>query len=121
MATACGDSGEPFEDDPGNTQLDASSKGKYDGIYLAGFGQKRLATGKHDDLWARTIVLDYGTTRLAIVSIDFIGYYSEAKYYGLNHIQKLLDPQYGIQEVLLASTHSHEGPDTIGPLGQWRV
>lgn len=111
------DSGEPFEDDPGNTELDASSKNKYDGIYLAGFGQKRLATGKHDDLWARTIVLDYGTTRIAVVSIDFIGYYSEAKYYGLNHIQKLLDPKSGIQEVLLASTHSHEGPDTIGPWG----
>src|ERR1044072_609633 len=32
------DAGEPFEDDPGNTALDPSSKGKYDGIYLAGFG-----------------------------------------------------------------------------------
>jgi hypothetical protein len=72
------DSGEPFEDDPGNTELDPSSKNKYDGIYLAGFGQKRLATGKHDDLWARTIVLEYGATKLAVVSVDFIGYYSEA-------------------------------------------
>lgn len=111
------DGGEPFEDDPDNTALDPSSKNKYDGIYLAGFGQKRLAKAKHDDLWARTIVLDYGATRIAIVAIDFIGYYSEASYYGLNHIQKLLDPQSGIQEVLLASTHNHEGPDTIGPWG----
>src|SRR5215469_573427 len=30
------DPGEPFEDDPGNSALDTSSKGKYDGIYLAG-------------------------------------------------------------------------------------
>src|ERR1700741_228742 len=29
------DPGEPFEDDPGNDALDPSSKGKYDGIYLA--------------------------------------------------------------------------------------
>lgn len=111
------DSGEPFEDDPGNTELDASSKNKYDGIYMAGFGDKRLATGKHDDLWARTIVLDYGATRIAVIAIDFIGYYSEASYYGINHIQQLLDPKLGIQEVLVASTHNHEGPDTIGAWG----
>ncbi|MBI1766549.1 MAG: neutral/alkaline non-lysosomal ceramidase N-terminal domain-containing protein [Acidobacteria bacterium] len=114
------DSGEPFVDDPGNTELDASSKNKYDGIYLAGFGNKRLATGKHDDLWARTIVLEYGTTKLAIVAVDFIGYYSEAKYYGLNHVRKYLDPKLGIHtigDILIASTHSHEGPDTIGAWG----
>lgn len=111
------DGGEAWEDDPGNTELDASSKNKYDGIYLAGFGDKRLATGKHDDLWARTIVLDYGSTRIAIVSVDFIGYYSDGGYYGVSHIQKQLDPKLGIQEILLASTHSHEGPDTIGAWG----
>ncbi len=111
------DMGEPFVDDAGNTALDQSSKGKYDGVYLAGFGQKRLATGKHDDLWARTIVLEQGATRIAIVSIDVIGYYSEASYYGLNHVWKYLDPKLGVQEILLASTHSHEGPDTIGAWG----
>ncbi|MBK8313190.1 MAG: neutral/alkaline non-lysosomal ceramidase N-terminal domain-containing protein [Acidobacteria bacterium] len=111
------DGGEPFVDDPGNTELDASSKNKYDGIYLAGFGDKRLASGRHDDLWARTVVLDYGSTRIAIVSIDFIGYYSEGRYYGINQIQKMLDPKLGIQEILLSSTHSHEGPDTIGAWG----
>ncbi len=111
------DGGEPWEDDPVNTELDASSKNKYDGIYLAGFGDKRLATGKHDDLWARTIVLDYGSTRIAIVSVDFIGYYTEASYYGLAHIQKMIDPKLGVQEILLSSTHNHEGPDTIGAWG----
>ncbi len=111
------DGGEPFEDDPGNTEIDPSSKNKYDGIYLAGFGDQRLATGKHDDLWARALVLDYGSTRIAVVSIDLIGYYSEATYYGVNRIQKMLDPKLGIQEILLASTHSHEGPDTIGAWG----
>lgn len=111
------DGGEPFEDDPGNTAIDQSSKDKYDGIYLAGFGDKRLATGRHDDLWARTVVLDYGETRIAVVVVDFIGYYSEGAYFGINHINKMIDPKLGIREVLLASTHSHEGPDTIGPWG----
>lgn len=112
------DKGEPFEDDAGNTQIDASSKDKYDGIYLAGFGDNRLATGKHNDLWARTMVLDYGATRIAIVAVDLIGYYSEGSYYGIKEVQKLLDPKLGIQEILVAATHNHEAPDSIGPWGE---
>jgi hypothetical protein len=111
------DTGEAFEDDPGNDVLDSSSKGKYDGIFLAGFGNNRLATGKHDDLWARAIVLEYETTRIAIVSIDVIGYYSKANYYGLGEIKKLVDPKLGVTEILVASTHDHEAPDTIGAWG----
>src|SRR5262249_49701592 len=109
--------GEPFEDDPGNNQLDASSKGKYDGIFLAGFGHNRPATGKHDDLFARAIVLEHAATKIAIVAIDVIGYYSKANYYGLGEIKKLTDPKLGISEILIASTHNHEGPDTIGAWG----
>ena len=111
------DTGEPFQDDPGNDALDPSSKGKYDGIYLAGFGNNRPATGKHDDLWARAIVLEYGETKIAIVAIDVIGYYSKANYYGLGEIKKLVDPKLGVSEILIASTHNHEGPDTIGAWG----
>ena len=111
------DTGEPFEDDPGNDALDQSSKGKYDGVFLAGFGNNRLATGKHDDLWARAIVLEYGALRIAIVSIDVIGYYSNANYYGLAEIKKLVDPKLGVSEILIASTHNHEAPDTIGAWG----
>lgn len=110
-------SGEPFVDDPGNTAIDRSSLNKYDGIYLAGFGNKRLATGRHDDLWARTIVLDHGTTRIAIVAVDLIGYYSKATWYGLEEVRRQLDPALGVTDILLASTHSHEGPDTIGAWG----
>ena len=111
------DPGEPFEDDRVNTSLDRSSDQKYDGIYLAGFGSDRLATGKHDDLWARALVLEYDGTRIAIVSVDLLGYYSDAKYYGAAEVRKLLDPKLGIQEVLIASTHNHEGPDTVGVWG----
>jgi hypothetical protein len=112
------DAGEPFEDDPGNTAIDASSKGKYDGIYLAGFGRNRMATTRHDDLWARVIVIEYGATRIALVSIDVIGYYSKANYYGLGEIQKLVNPEPGMSEILITSTHNHEAPDTIGAWGR---
>ena len=111
------DAGEPFEDDPGNTAIDSSSKGKYDGIYMAGFGANRIATAKHDDYWARAIVLEHGATKIAIVSIDVIGYYSKANYYGLAEVKKLIDPKLGVTEILITSTHNHEAPDTIGPWG----
>jgi Neutral/alkaline non-lysosomal ceramidase, N-terminal len=111
------DTGEPFTDDPDNTALDASSKGKYDGIFLAGFGDNRMATGKHDDLWARAIVLEQGTTKIAIVAIDLIGYYAKANYYGLGEVQKLVDPKLGISDILITSTHNHEAPDAIGAWG----
>jgi hypothetical protein len=111
------DAGEPFEDDAGNDALDSSSKGKYDGIYLAGFGNNRMATAKHDDLWARAIVLEYGGTKVAIVSIDFIGYYSKANFYGLGEVRKFVEPKLGLSEILIASTHNHEAPDTIGAWG----
>jgi hypothetical protein len=115
------DAGEPFTDDPDNTALDASSKGKYDGIYLAGFGDNRMATGKHDDLWARAIVLEQGATKVAIVAIDLIGYYGKANYYGLGEIQKLVDPRAGVTDILITSTHNHEAPDTIGAWGTTRL
>ncbi len=111
------DAGEPFEDDAGNSALDESSRGKYDGIYLAGFGKNRIATAMHDDLWARAIAIESGATKIVIVSIDLIGYYSKANYYGLGEIQKLVDPRLGITEILITSTHNHEAPDTIGAWG----
>ena len=74
------DVGEPFEDDPGNTEIDPNSANKYDGVYLAGFGNDRPATGKHDDLWVRALVLESGDTRTALVTLDIIGYYSRASY-----------------------------------------
>src|SRR5215208_5932631 len=111
------DAGEPFEDDSGNSALDESSRGKYDGIYLAGFGKNRIATAMHDDLWARAIAIESGATKIVIVSIDLIGYYSKANYYGLGEIQKLVDPRLGVTEILITSTHNHEAPDTIGAWG----
>jgi Neutral/alkaline non-lysosomal ceramidase, N-terminal len=111
------DSGESFEDDAANTSLNRNSDQKYDGIYLAGFGNDRMATGKHDDLWARALVLQDGSKRIAIVSVDLLGYYSDASYYGAGEVRKLLDAKLGIDELLITSTHNHEGPDTVGVWG----
>ena len=46
-----------------------------DPIFLAGFGDNRRATGYHDRLWARGVVLESKGTRIAIVALDLIGYF----------------------------------------------
>ncbi len=111
------DSGEPFVADNSSVTIDPNSGKRYTGIYLAGFGNDRLATGKHDELWARALVVECGSTRAAIVTLDLIGYYTKAGYYGLDEARKQIDPSLGIKEIILTSTHNHEGPDTIGLWG----
>jgi len=115
------DEGEAFTVDRGNAQIDPKSASRYAGIYLAGFGHNRMATGMHDDLWARALVLESGTTKIAIVSLDLIGYTQDGGYFGLELAKKRIDPKLGIQEVLLTCTHDHEGPDTIGIWGANQV
>lgn len=86
-------------------------------IWMAGFGMNRPAEGRHDDLWARAIVLDADDTRVALVSLDLIGYYQNAGFYGVDQALKLLRPGLKLDAVIVSSTHNHEGPDTIGLWG----
>lgn len=111
------DVGEPFTDDPRNDALDPQSKGKYDGIYMAGFGADRIALGCHDDLWARTIVLDDGATRLAITAVDLVGTLKYGSYYGFAHAEAQVDPVLGVTHFVYSSTHNHQGPDALGLWG----
>ena len=80
-------------------------------IYMAGF-DLREATGVHDDLWARGVVLESRGKKIAFVVLDLIGYFN-------NEIQtirtQLADPSF--DAVVVSSTHTHEGPDTMGLWG----
>ncbi|TAL62189.1 MAG: hypothetical protein EPN88_13630, partial [Bacteroidetes bacterium] len=98
----------------GDTFTDGNGNGKFDPVWIAGFGHRRAAAGIHDDLWARTIVIDDGQTRLAIVSLDVIGLMNNS----VNDVRKMISPEAGISYVIIASTHSHEGPDLLGLWGK---
>ncbi|MBM4268510.1 MAG: hypothetical protein FJ144_18190 [Deltaproteobacteria bacterium] len=111
------DVGEPFTDDPRNDALDASSAGKYDGIYMAGFGNDRIAKGCHDDLWARVLVIDDGEKRVAFTVVDLVGTLKYGRYYGFAHAEAQVDPAAGITQYVHSSTHNHEGPDSLGLWG----
>jgi hypothetical protein len=79
-------------------------------VYMAGFGQDRAATGIHDPLRARALVLRHGDRKLALVSLDVVGFF----YPDVREIRKQLP---GFTYVLVSSTHNHDGPDTLGLWG----
>lgn len=82
-------------------------------VYLAGFGQNRTAESFHDDLHVRALALELEETRLVAAALDLIGL-------GRHHCQ---DIERRVQEdapgtqLLVACTHTHHGPDTIGLWG----
>jgi len=83
-------------------------------VWLAGFGAGRPATGVHDDLWARTVVFDNGQTRLAITAVDLIGFF----YHDVIDVRLSLPAEWGVDHLIIASTHNHNGPDTMGLWGR---
>lgn len=82
-------------------------------VYIAGYAQNRVAESVHDDLWARALVLDDGETRFAVVALDLIGL-SNSRVQRLRKRITTVPPE----NVLIACTHVHSGPDTLGLWGK---
>ncbi len=98
----------------GDTFTDGNGNGKFDPVWIAGFSNGRAADGIHDDLWARTMVIDDGKTRLAIVALDAIGFMNNEVIDTRNSIPA----STGVTYTIIASTHTHEGPDLLGLWGK---
>jgi hypothetical protein len=79
-------------------------------VYMAGFGQNRKATGIHDRLKARAVVLKHGKQKIALVSVDLVGLFRPA-------VMRVRQQLPAFTHVLVSSTHNHEGPDTLGIWG----
>ena len=108
------DSNARYEPDKGDTYEDLNGNGKFDTYWIAGFGNKVAAQGVHDDLWARTMVLDDGNTRLALVAVDVIGMFHPM----VIDIRKMVPEEAGITYLVITSTHTHEAPDLLGLWGE---
>jgi hypothetical protein len=78
-------------------------------VYMAGFGNNRVATGVHDDLWARCLALHAGGDPVVICAVDLIGLF----YDDVAQIRAAVPGA----KVIVAATHVHEGPDTMGQWG----
>lgn len=79
-------------------------------VYMAGFGHNRIADGVNDPLFARAVVLSDGTSKMALVSLDIVGFF----YPNALTVRAALP---GFTAVIVSSTHNHEGPDTMGLWG----
>ena len=81
---------------------------KHGPIYLAGFGQNRKATGVHDDLFARCLAVAVLKRPVVLCGVDSIGLF----YDDVAKIREGIDA-----DVVVASLHDHEAPDTMGLWG----
>jgi neutral ceramidase len=82
------------------------------GTDLIGGFLPRGSTHIHDDLHARCLVLDDGTTKLAVVIIDNVKFPTEIHF----PTKKLIEKTTGLppENVLIAATHTHSAPSLRG-------
>ncbi|MGE5646816.1 MAG: hypothetical protein ACM336_13590 [Acidobacteriota bacterium] len=82
-------------------------------VYLAGFGQNRVAAGVHDDLYARCVAFSAGGT-VVVCGVDSIGLF-------LDDVEKIRDSVNDRLEepadIVVAAVHDHAAPDTMGLWG----
>ena len=118
---------EPWRDVNGNGRYDPEAdpysdlngNGKWDGPFLAGFhhfGVYYTAKGVHDPVWARALVIQYGDTKLGLVALDVVGLF----YPEVEKIRKSV-ADLGLTHIIVASTHTHGGTDTMGLWGPNRM
>ncbi len=82
-------------------------------VYMAGFGNNRVATGIHDELYARCVALSVHDKQLAVCEADLIGLFLD----DTDRIRAAVKRKFPNAAVVIASTHVHEGPDTMGQWG----
>lgn len=93
---------------------DLNENGKFDKVWISGFQHNRPAAGVHDQLWARTMIVDDGHTRLALVALDCIGLGSDE----VIRIRQTINENAQVDYTIICSSHTHEGPDVIGLWGE---
>jgi hypothetical protein len=79
-------------------------------VYLAGFASNKPAVRVQDPLWARCLLLEQGDLRAAWVMCDLIGLTRDA----CQQVEARVRAHLPGLHVMIACTHTHFGPDTIG-------
>lgn len=97
---------EPFDDKNGN--------GRFDGVWIAGFGSARAALGVHDPVTVTAVVLSLNGEYVTLVGIDALGVLENR----IRDTRDALDALgYDRDRIIISSSHSHQGPDTVGIYG----
>jgi hypothetical protein len=82
-------------------------------IYLAGFGNNRRAETVHDDLTVRALSIQAGEMVLVLCALDLIGFFRSDVLDVIHQVHQT----YPNTKIVIASTHTHHGPDTMGLWG----
>ncbi len=116
------DGPDPLTGDPGEPYIDANANGKFDGLFMAGYGHEKdgneyyMAESIHDPVWARALVLTCGDTSMAMASVDTVGFFRGV----VQDIRAAATAELGpaaLDHILVASTHTHDSIDTMGLWG----
>ena len=107
------DNNAKYNENEGDSYNDNNKNGKFDAVWIAGFSNAKPANGIHDKVWARAVVIDDGTTRMALVSLDAVGF----MYCDVVDIRKALPKNLALDYTLISSTHTHESCDLVGIWG----
>ena len=79
-------------------------------VWLAGYTRDGMSEGVHDDIWARAMAIDDGSTTVLILAADLIGLMLP----DVNDIRRELAKDVPANHIIVTSTHNHSGPDVIG-------
>lgn len=74
-----------------------------------GVGKPKQTTEKKGNLYARAMVLEKGNVRIAIVSVDNLGWTS-----ALGDRSRALIKSIPAENILIGATHTHSAPDAYG-------
>ena len=86
-------------------------------VYLAGFGNNRHATTIHDDLYVRALSIQTEQSTLVLAALDLIGFFRHDVYDVIECVKTFELLGNSEVSVIIASTHTHHGPDTMGLWG----
>lgn len=103
-------------DPDADTYTDRNGNGRFDGIWIAGFGTNRPAKAVNDPQWARALALRNNGVTVVLVSVDAIGLFHN----DVIDIRELVDPGLNIDHIVVSSTHCHEVPDTMKIWSFWK-
>jgi len=85
----------------------------HDGVPMSGYANRELSHGVHDDLNARAVVLDNGTNRLALCSVELLWQRKE----DTDQVRQAVAARCALRpaEIFLFTTHTHSGPLSYQP------
>jgi len=78
-------------------------------VYLAGKIRNKPSQGVHDNLYAKTIYIESNKEKVVLVSLDLVGLPLNI----VDKIRKAVKEDVNLDNIVIACTHTHSGPNTI--------